>query len=322
MPDEVQDNDLLADLLDEEIAAKNPDEEPAVNKDELDALKVKVEELENANTGLLKAKQAQTHKRRGAEERLAQLEGAVSTIISQRQQQGMESLSEAEVAGAKSKGIPVVYDDDGNGWIDQSAVTDLISPYEQKITDLEAKLQHTNAAASASTQGDKVMAGIVGEDERFVPAESKYRAARKWVEDTVFEFNQNNGINRNLNSSEALNHVFGDKVTQDEFAKQFEGIDLIDVVTAEDSEMHFRRTMNNIAKTMTTEDDNILTTPKEKMDSRFQKVLNKPSTLGNQANAKAGQLTVLERVNNISSEDLLEFSDEQIDTLMELMGKE
>jgi hypothetical protein len=57
------------------------------------------------------------------------------------------------------------------------------------------------------------------------------------------------------------------------------------------------------------------------MDSRFQKVLDKPSALGGQANAKAGQLSVLDKLNNIGTEELMDFSDDQIDTLLKLAGQ-
>jgi len=325
MPDdnllEENDNDLLADLLDEEIAAANPTKVAAPNMDELNALKAKVEELGLANAGLLKAKQAQTSKRQSVEDKLAQIEGAVGALLSQRQQQGIESVSESEAAGARAQGIPVTYDDDGNGWIDPSYINQITSPYAQKIAELENRLQRTDAASSAQTNASKIMEGIIGEDERFGPASGRYRAARKWVEDAVFDYAKENGINRVLSSGEALDNVFKDDYLRQEFAKNFGGIDIVDVVTAEDSQAHFRRTLDHIAVTMTPKDD-FLTVPKDKMDSRFQKVLNKPSSLGNQANAKAGQLSVLDRLNNISTQDLMEFSDDQIDTLLRLSSKE
>jgi len=320
MPKDEVNNDLLADLLDEEIAAGN-EEEPVANMDELNALKTKVEELELAKTGLLKAKQAQTLKRQGAEDRLNQVEGAINAMLSQRQQQGKESVTEAEAAGARSQGIPVTYDDDGNGWIDPNYITQLTTPYENRINDLEARLQQTDAASNANVQATKIMEGIIGEDERYGSASSRYRAARKWVEDTVFDFTKTNGITQPLSSGQALDNVFQDKWVQEEFSKNFEGVDLVDVVTAEDSQMNFRRALDNIATAMTPKDEN-LALPKDKMDSRFQKVLDKPSTLGGQANAKAGQLTVLDKVNNISTEDLIDFSDEQIETLLKLASQE
>jgi len=321
MPDDItEDNDLLADLLDEEKALEEGTPKVEVNLEEVNALKAKVEELETAKTGLLKAKQAQTLKRQGAEDRLNQVEGAINAMLSQRQQQGKESVTETQAAGARSQGIPVTYDDDGNGWIDPSYITQLTTPYEQRINELEARLQQTDAASNANTQASKIMDGIIGEDERYGDASGKYRAARKWVEDTVYDFTKSNGIDQPLSSGQALDNVFQEQWVQDEFTKKFGEIDLVDVVTAEDSQMNFRRALNNIAGAMETKDDE--TQPKDKMDSRFQKVLDKPSTLGGQANAKAGQLTVLDKVNNLSSEDLLEFSDEQIDTLLKLASQE
>jgi hypothetical protein len=322
MPDDImEDSDLLADLLDDEIAAEEGTPKPEANEEELNALKAKVDELEIAKTGLLKAKQAQTLKRQGAEDRLSQVEGAINAMLSQRQQQGTESVTEAQAAGARSQGIPVTYDDDGNGWIDPSYITQLTTPYEQRINDLEAKLQRTDAASNANTQAAKIMDGIIGEDERYGSASGRYRAARKWVEDTVFDFTKQNGITDPLSSGQALDNVFQDKWVQDEFAKEFEGIDLVDVVTAEDSQMNFRRALNNIASAMEPEDKD-LTQPKDKMDSRFQKVLNKPSTLGGQANAKAGQLSVLDKLNNVSTADLMEYSDDEIEMLLKLASRE
>jgi hypothetical protein len=322
MPEDIvqEDSDLLADLLDEEMAVEEGTPKPEASIEELNALKTKVEELELAKTGLLKAKQAQTTKRQASEDRLSQVEGAINAMLSQRQQQGTESVTEAQAAGARSQGIPVTYDDDGNGWIDPSYITQLTTPYEQRINDLETRLQQSNAASTADIQAAKIMDGIIGEDERYGSASGRYRAARKWVEDTVFDYTKTNGIKDPLSSGQALDNVFQDQWTQDEFAKQFEGIDLIDVVTAEDSQMNFRRTLDNIASAMVVDDDS-LTQPKDKMDSRFQKVLNKPSTLGGQANAKAGQLTILDKVNNISTEELMSYTDDQIETLLKLVGK-
>lgn len=317
------DSDLLATLLDEEKAVEDgTTQEPGVNMDEYNALKAQVEELNNANVGLLKAKQAQTSKRQDADQRLSQIEGALNAMLSQRQQQGYESVTEGQAADARKQGIPVSYDDDGNGWIDPTYIQQLTTPYAQKINELEARLQQSSAASSAQTQAEKIMEGIIGEDERYGSASRRYRAARKWVEDKVYDFTSSNGISKPLDSGQALDNVFNEKYMQDEFAKRFEGLDLVDVVTAEDSEMSFRRTLSNIANATGVKEDDILTTPKEKMDSRFQKVLDKPSALGGQANAKAGQLTVLERINNIGTEELLDFSDDQIETLLKLASKE
>ena len=316
--DNYDDNDLLADLLDEEIAVSEG--KPAHNADEFNALKTQVENLEREKMGLLKAKQDATRKKQESMDRLSQLEGAVSTILSQRQQQGMASLSESEVAGAKSQGIPVTYDDDGNGWIDPTYISKVTAPFENKITELEKRLQQTDAYSSATQKAEKVMAGIIGEDERFGPASGKYRAARKWVEDIVLDYSKNNGITRAMSSGEALDNVFNDPYTKAEFEKHFNGIDIVDIVTAEDSQMHFRRALDRIANASGPKDD-LFTKPREKMDSRFQKVLSKPSALGSQANAKAGTSSVFDKIGSLGTQDIMDLSDTQIDALLKLAGQ-
>jgi hypothetical protein len=316
-----QDN-LVAELLADELEPEEIEQlgGPSPATKEVSALQQQIKDLEKEKLGLLTATKEERRKRQGANERLLQLEGAVNTMLSQRQQQGIESVTESEAADARSKGIPVTYDEDGNGWIDQSYVNSLVSPYEQKILELEQKLQFTSDQNAAVDAAEKMKLGIIGEDERFVPASNRYRAARKWVEDAVLDYTRSHGITRNITSGEALDNVF-DVQLRREFAEQFDGLDLIDVVTAEDSQEHFRRTLNNIANAMPAENE-LTTTPKEKMDSRFQKVLDKPSSLGNQANAKAGQLTIMDKLGNLSTQDLMDLDDKSVDALMRAMKRE
>ena len=311
----MSDNDLLSDLLDDE--AGNQASLLSDDAEDVEALKTQIESLEKEKQGLLAATKAERTKRQATAGRLEQLESAVSGILSQRQQKGIESLSVHEAAEAQKKGLPVVYDDDGNGWVDQDAVNNLVSPYEQKIMDLETKLQQVNTAAQAQDAADKVREGIIGEDERYGFAAGKYRAARKWVEDAVFDFAKENGVKRALTSGEALDYVL-DKELRDEFSELFKGVDIVDVVTAEDSQDHFRRMLSNVADVAFPKDEQ----PEPRMDSRFQKVLRKPSNLGRNANAKAGQLSVMDRVENLSPSDITNMSDKDINTILEAMGRE
>jgi hypothetical protein len=310
-----QDDDLLADLLAEEMPAG--DNESQVSQEDVSALKTQVEELTKANTGLLKAKQAETQKRQESAQRLSQLEGAVGTILSQRQQQGTESVTEQQAADARGMGIPVTYDEDGNGWIDPSFVQNMVSPYQREINDLKAQLQHTNAAATALTEAERIKQSIIGEDERFGPAGGRYRAARRWVESAVTDYAKANGITgRNIQSGEALDKVF-DANLRAEFNQEYPGLNLLSIVTAEDSQEQFRMALDGIANVMKPD----LESPKEKMDSRFQKVLEKPSNLGNHANAKAGQLSIMDKIDSFSSNDIMDLSDAQVEALLKLAEK-
>ena len=306
--------DLLSELIGDET--QNETSLLSDNAEDVEALKTQVDSLQKEKQGLLAATKAERTKRQATASRLEQLEGAVSGILSQRQQKGTESLSVHEAAVAQKKGLPVVYDDDGNGWVDQDAVNNLVSPYEQKITYLETKLQQVNTASQAQDAADKVREGIIGEDERYGFAAGKYRAARKWVEDAVFDFAKENGVKRAMTSGEALDYVL-DKELRDEFSELHKGIDIVDVVTAEDSQDHFRRMLSNVADVTSPKED-----PEPRMDSRFQEVLRKPSNLGKNANAKAGQLSVMDKVENLSAEDISNMSDKDINTILEAMGRE
>lgn len=302
---------LLDDILEDETDLED-------DKVDVDDLQSKIEELERQNKGLLSAKQAEVQKRQAVANRLEQLEGAVSNILSERQKKGMESLTQSQVSEVQSKGLPVVYDDDGNAFVDHTAVQNLISPYERKIIELEDKLQQTSDVTAAMDAAERTRQGIIGEDERYGSANNRYRAARKWVEDVVIDFAQSNNIQRKLTSGEALDYVFDPGLKQ-EFQDKFKDMDLIDVVTAEDSQDHFRRMLRNISASMTPKDD-IKTTPRT--DSRFQKVLSKPSSLGINANAKAGQLSISDKLDNLSYKDLTNLSDSEAETLMEALRRE
>jgi len=310
-------SDLLSDLLEDEEVIETSLLSDSTTED-VEALKTQISSLEKEKQGLLAATKAERTKRQATAGRLEQLENAVTGILSQRQQKGMESLSVHEASVAQKKGLPVIYDEDGNGWVDQDAVNNLVSPYEQKIMDLEARLQQVNTNSQAQDAADKVREGIIGEDERYGFAAGRYRAARKWVEDAVFDYAKENGIKRALTSGEALDYVL-DKELRDEFSELFKNIDVIDIVTAEDSQDHFRRMLSHVADATYPKEE---IDPGPRMDSRFQKVLSKPSNLGRNANAKAGQLSVMDRVQNLKPSDITNMSDKDIDTILQAMARE
>ncbi len=184
----------------------------------------------------------------------------------------------------------------------------MIEPYQSKINELEQSLQLTKQATAADQEAEKVKSAIIGEDERFFTAHSKYQAARKWVSDQVVDFSRQSGINHELTSGQALDFVFN-KELQSEFGEKFEDMNLVDVVTAEDSQHHFRQMLTNTVEAgePTTDDSKL----DPKIDSRFQKVLNKPSGLGNQANAKAGVLSISEKMASLTTEEILGLTDAQ-----------
>ena len=308
-------DDLLGKLLDDELDPKEGDDGTGnlPSNEDVKALKEQINALEKERHGLLQDVKSERRKRQDISGRLNQLTDTVNGIISTRQQQPA-----ADPTAQPTKdvgGIPVEFNEDGDGIVKTDAIKELLTPYEQKIQELEDMLQRSSSATTAQREAENIKNSIIGEDERFIGASQKYNAARKWVVDQVTDFANTNNVGRMLTSGEALDYVF-DKNLESEFKALYPNLRLEDIVTAEDSQRHFRNTLAHIADALTP------TTPEDKMDERFQKVLRKPSGLGNQQNSKAGELTVSEKVGSLKAMDIMDLSDAQIDTLIKAMQTE
>ena len=304
-----EDRDLLDDILMEEPGLADPKLE--FDNKELQSLKEQLANLEKEKQGLLQGVKDERRKRQELKGRLDQVTQTVNGILTTRQQQAEQQLAEKL---ADSKGVPVEFTEEGDGFIPYDKLEIITSPYEQKIADLERRLEALTYSTDAASRAQKTINTIVGENEAFGPAYNKYQGARRWVEDKVIEFQRLNNIQGTLSSGQAMDHVFSDKDLVQAFEEKFDGLDLADVVTAEDSTYAFRRTLSNVAKAMTPSDN--------KPDSRFQRVLQKPSGLGKSANAKAGEIPLSERAGNMSATDIMNLSDDQIAALERALMRE
>jgi len=299
-------------LLDELLIDDEDDKGPSFDPKEMEDLKAQLADLEKEKQGLLRGVKDERRKRQELKGRLDQVTESVNDILTTRDKlasQGQDKTTEAIV-----NGIPVEFTDDGEAFLPADKWNAVISPYEEKIRSLEDQIEALATQNSQVAQAEKIKNSIVGENESYQPAYRKYQSARQWVEDRVIDFQRVNNIQGTLSSGQALDHVFDDDLRQ-EFTSQFGNIDLVDVVTAEDSTHHFRRMLDSMANAMTPKTDN-------KPDSRFQKVLNKPSGLGKAANAKGGEIPLSDRAGSMSSRDIMSLSDEQIAALEKALLRE
>jgi chromosome segregation ATPase len=233
--------DLLDDLLE-----PVEDPKPGLNNEELASMKEQLEALEKEKQGLLKGVKEERRKRQELKGRLDEVTTTVNHILTTKEELAAQQL-EAKTAEANVNGIPVEFTDDGDAFVPTDKLTALTSQYEEKIKDLEDKLEQVDGAASQRAEAQNTINSIVGENEAFGPAYGKYQSARKWVEDKVIDFQRLNNIQGALSSGQALDHVFDDDMKQ-EFNSTFENIDLVDVITAEDSIHHFRTMLSNMAE--------------------------------------------------------------------------
>jgi hypothetical protein len=312
------------DLLDSLLKAEEPvvDDDDALKdvptNEDVNALKEQIEALNKEKHGLLQDVKGERRKRQEISGRLNQLTDTVNGILDQRDT-AQEILNSQRAADpTPSRGIPVQYGEDGEAFVDPSTIEKMLTPYQKKIQQLEEDLQLTESQQAANIEADKIKEAIIGEDERFYLANSKYQAARKWVVDQVIDFSRQNGINHTITSGQALDFVF-DKNLQTEFENLHPNMNLVDVVTAEDSQHHFRQMLSNVVGTTSMIDDS---SPDSTIDSRFQKVLKKPSALGDQANAKAGALTISEKMAQLTPEELIGLTDAQAAALEKALLEE
>lgn len=309
----------MVDFLDEILDGKDGDDgdkTEVTTGTELADLKGQIEELNKEKAGLLKGVKAERSKRQEITGKLSQLTDTVNGILANRQNAAAQTVNEAAEAN-RQKGLPVTWTEDGEGFIATDKVDELLNPYKNEILNLKQQLELTNSNVAADSEAEKVRRAIVGEDERYDKLYNKYQAARRWVTDQVSDFAQANNAQRPLQSGEAMDMVFNDADKAAEFETNFPNVSLMDIVTAEDSKSHFRNTLSNMAKA-TDETVNPLAEP----DSRFKKVLNKPSGLGSTANANAGTGSVMDKLERLSALDLIDIDDATAAKLEQMMKDE
>ena len=306
--------DFIDELLEDTKDENDDGTKNLPSREDISSLREEIDALTKEKHGLLKNVKQERTRRQEISGRLNQLTETVNGILAKKQDVIPEPASKQ--AGK----LPVTWTEDGEGFIETDKLNDMLTPYQERIAELEAMVQNSTARNSAELQAEKVRQSIVGEDERYEGAYRKYQAARKWVVDQVTDFVRVNEVGRALNSGEALDYVFSDKSLEDEFKAAFPNMDIEDIVTAEDSQRHLRRTLNTLAKAMSPSEDEAHSA--RKPDSRFQRVLNKPSALGNNANAKAGHESVLDKMSSLKSTDIMDLSDAQVEALLKAVGAE
>src|SRR5574343_272942 len=294
------DTDFLDDLIE-------PTEEEAAEQEQNSEIQRQVNEALTAKEkGFYNDMKAERIKRQELQSKLDNLTGTINAILASRK----EAPAQTGESGKKQiAGIPIAETEDGDLFLPEDALQKIVAPYEEKIRNLETFLQRSTVARNSESEAQKVIEAIVGEDEQHGPAYQKYRAARKWANDRVVEFQRENGINGPMTPGQALDYVFDDN-TEKEFATKFPGVPLEEVVMAEESQRNFRKMLKTLAKNADTQRNDTTA-----QGDRFKKLLRKPPGLGSTPNARAGHVNTAEKLNAFSTDDLLNLSDAQVEAL-------
>lgn len=322
--DETQDNpDVDDDNVDDDDVQDEPTgDDDDSNEDDSDtryvSLENKLNELANEKKGLYKELKGERQKRQELTGRLEQLTGTIQQIIDSRSKSSKE---DGTAETKKVKGIPVEFTEDGDALIPQDALASITKPYEEKISALEKYLQSANHSQQKEKAADELINRLVSEDDRYPDAYRAYQKARTWVNDRVIDWMEENNLEGEMTSGQALDYVV-DNDMEKEFTNRFPGLDIERVITAEDSQRLFRRMLENVASTF----DDDQTTTKTKTDTRdeskVKKLMKKPSGLGSSSNAKAGDLSVIDKAADLTTDDIMGMSDKQIAELEKALLEE
>ena len=301
------DTDFIDDLMDDgeptEVEKSAAEQNSKIDERVTEALSVK-------EKGFYNEMKTERQKRQEIQSQLDKLTGTINVLLEQRKAAATEGTPK------KFSGIPVAETEDGDLYLPEDKLKEIIAPYEQKIQNLEQYLQQSTVAKNSESESQRAIAAIVGEDESYGVAYQKYQSARKWANDRVVDFQKANGMRGPMTSGQALDYVFDESVEK-EFTNKFPGVPLDEIVTAEDSQRNFRRMLKAVSKASA---DSRNTSNEQ--DVKFRKLLRKPSGLGSTSNAKAGHVNLTEKIGGLTPQDIFELSDSQIKALQDALARE
>jgi hypothetical protein len=245
------------------------------------------------------------------------LSKTIQEIIQQRQ-----AVQTAEPAKTFN-GIPLEFDENGDAFIPQDKLVGLTKPLQDKIDNLQKSMASTRGHLEQQAAAQAAINNVLSEDERYPDVWPVYQKARAWANEAVVDWQQENEVHGVIKSNDALKYIFDSKL-QSEFNKQFPGLSLEAVVTAEDGDYFLKRTLAGIADAVFAEEEEAVVPTKKlaSKSSKFSKVLNKPNGLGASANKSGSQKSIIDTAESLSSLDALDLSDAQAEALLRALERE
>jgi len=304
----------------EDTEEEEEEEEGSVEdtKSALQELQDKIDQIEKERRGLyndLKSERRMRQEFQSQTEKLKSLEGTVQQILQQRQ-------AATKNDEPNDLAIPFEFNDEGEAFISKDKLVAITNPLQEKIDFLQQQLQATVTSTSQEQAAQKFVNSVLSEDERYAEVFPVYQRARSWVEDAVVDFQRQNNIEGVITSGQALRYVF-DKDTTADFNKQFPGVDLELIVTAEDDDYFFKRNLGKLADSLLeVEEEEPVTLDKKKEGERFRKVMQKPQGLGSSANKQGAAKNILETAEGLSSLDAIDLTDAQVEALERALLRE
>jgi len=290
----------------EEETAK---QEPSV-EDRLASLEEDLKTEKLKSKGLLKGKKAEVRNRQDVEAKMTQLTDTLSGILVKRD-------ATVEEPPESNGNLVVEVDDDGNPYIPADSLAGLndsrISSLEKTIKDLQGTLSSERQHRDAQARVDEEVGSVVRTIEGGNAAQKSLDDARTWLNDRVGEFMKENDIPAGTfkNVSQAMDGIDGSDV-EAEFNKKFPGKDMETTARAYEGRVTLKRALNSF---LPTEKEGV----NGEMDKSLKKIAEKQPSLGGAKNQKTSVDTTLTEIAGLSSDDILNAPDAQIDKIRALL---
>jgi hypothetical protein len=145
------------------------------------------------------------------------------------------------------KGIPIVFDDDGNAYLEDSALESIFQERQGQIDLLSQELQSSRMIQQAQNAERQALENVVSKADHYRDASPKLENARNWINDVAKYWQNENGHQGYMSSGDAINLFAGTEV-EEEFNRRYPNVNMVDVITSHDSEWHLKKALDEVSR--------------------------------------------------------------------------
>jgi hypothetical protein len=317
-PDPEDEDEAGADTSDKKVADspegndKESKEEP---EEDVDALKEQITKLEREAKGRLSDVVKSRQERSALKAELNELKTAVSSLLEKRNNASGED-EEPKKSPLEETKRPLEFGEDDTAYVDLSEVKEAIAAETAKTNKELDELKRERELQKIKETYEQNVQKIISEDKEILePAYKQLTDIFNEFNDKIIEIQQRTGEtgkDGTLELEQAL-ELFSGSPEEEEFQKQHPGIDPTRIVRAFNSKVDFRIGLRHIADVKeigkiiddASKEESVI----PDLDDKIKAAKNKPGSLVGNENQSGAASGLIERIGQLSSQDLLNMSD-------------
>jgi len=332
--DDLTDDDFFEKLLNEDVEAKDDSSNNKTDDDlkteqsssknnepTREELMTQIATLEKEAKGRLTDTVKSRQERSQFKQELTTLKSAVSELLDKRDGKDGKNETPKPLEEAKRK---VEFEEDESAFVDLSPVKEALKESEEKTQKQLDEIKEVNRQKELKDQYTQEINTILDDDrETYDPAYKQLQVVIKALNDRVIEMqNRTNNLGDEhgaLDIDTGLDLMDG---TPEEkaFKEDFPGLNLTNIARAFNSKRDFKAALNDVAATLTT---NGTETDTSKIDMKLvDEAKKKPGSLANQENRSSAGDSLLDKIGNLRTDQIMEISDAEAERLEKLMYDE